>query len=83
MISTMSATIRNVVRCSGPSASQQVVLGGADEARGQAAERVRQRGPLRHGGQRHPRQRHADDEPGDDRAATIQHVMDDRRARPR
>ena len=35
------------------------VLRRADEPRGEAAERVRQRRSLRHGGQRHPRQRNA------------------------
>ena len=37
----------------------EVVLRRADEARREAAERVRQRRPLRNGGERHPRQRNA------------------------
>ncbi len=41
----------------------EVVLGRADEAGGQAAERVGQRGSLRHGGERHPRERNAHGEP--------------------
>ena len=45
----------------------QVVLGGADEAGRQAAEGVRERGPLRHRRERHPGERHADGEAGDDR----------------
>ena len=36
------------------------VLRGADEPRGEAAERVRDRGPLRHGRERHARERDAD-----------------------
>ncbi len=45
----------------------EVVLGGADEPGGRAAERVRERGPLRHRGQRHLRERHADHEAEHDR----------------
>ena len=43
------------------------VFRGSDEARGEAAERVGQRGALRDRREGHARQRHADDEPGDDR----------------
>ena len=56
------APMRNVV--SPPSASHMKYVRRADEAGGQTAERVRQRGPLRHGTvSAHPRQRHADNRP--------------------
>ena len=60
----------------------EVELGRAHQAGGQSAERVRQRGPLRHGRERHPRQRHADQDAGRER----QHdpaVVNDFRLRPR
>ena len=60
----------------------QVVLGGPDETCRQAAKRVRQRRPLRHGGQRHPRERHADQHSGGDRADDPQ-MMDNGRVGPR
>ena len=53
-------------------AQPEVVLGGADQPGGEAAERVRERGPLRHRRERHPGERHADREARDDRASTIQ-----------
>ena len=48
-----------------------VILGNADQGRGECAERVRQRGPLRHRGHRHPHahgqaQRRADQKSDDD-----------------
>ena len=45
----------------------QEVLGGAHEPRGEAAERVGERRPLRHGGERHPGERHADHRADDER----------------
>ena len=59
----------------------QVVLRGADEAGGRAAERVRERRPLRHRRERHLRQRHADDEAGGDRDDDPR-VVNDRRFGP-
>jgi len=43
------------------------VFCGPDEAGGEPAEGVRERGPLWYGGERHEGERHADDESGDDR----------------
>src|SRR5204863_3526817 len=45
----------------------EVVLDGPDQAGGKAAEGVRQRGPLRHGGERDLRQRNPDGEAGGNR----------------
>ena len=50
-----------------PAAQTEEVLGRADQAGGEPAERVRERGPLRHGGERHEGERHADDEATHDR----------------
>ena len=67
MISTMiadHAERREVLRTL---REPEVVLGGADQTRGQAAEGMRQGGPLRNRGERHPRERNAHHEAGDDR----------------
>ena len=63
------ANTRNEREHLGLAAEPQVVLRRPDEARGQTAERVRERGPLRHRGERHPRERHADDDAEDGRDA--------------
>ena len=59
----MIATIRNGGEVLGSLGDPQVVLGGADQTGGQAAEGVRQGGPLRHGGERHHRERDAHENP--------------------
>ena len=53
-------------------AQPQVELGGADEAGGEAAEGVGQRGPLGHRGEGHPRERHADQDSRPPTAPAIQ-----------
>ena len=56
------------------------VLGGADQAGGEAAERVRERGPLRDGRERHARERDADRD-ADERGDRDPREVDDLRVR--
>jgi len=63
MTSATMALVRKAVSCAGCSGQAEEVFGGSDQPGGQPAERVRQRRPLRHGGQGDEGKRHADGEP--------------------